>query len=244
MKKLFSGTAFIIQLLFGQTACAQELLIKQTNVIDVKTGEIMSNVSVWIKDGIIRDIGKSINSSEAKAIDGRGKYLIPGLWDMHGHTWNATDFFPLLLANGVTGIRDMFGSIDSIHKWRKQIEQGFVKGPVIIASGPIVDGPKPIWQGSVALGETSRVEHVIDSLKNQLKVDFIKVYSLLSREVYFKIAAEAKKQNIPFAGHVPNVVTNAEATAAGQKKALSIFWDLFRNVPIVRHIWLLYREGK
>jgi imidazolonepropionase-like amidohydrolase len=217
MKKSFLGGAIIMLLHIGQITCAQDLLIKHTNVIDVKTGKIQSNVSVRIEDGIIREIGKSVKDSKVRSIDGTDKYLIPGLWDMHGHTWNANGFFPLLLANGVTGIRDMFGSIDSIHKWRKQIEQGFVKGPAIIASGPIVDGPKPIWQGSVALGETSRVAKVIDSLKNQLKVDFIKVYSLLSREVYFKIAAEAKRQNIPFAGHVPNVVTNAEAAAAGQK---------------------------
>jgi len=90
-------------------------------------------------------------------------------------------------------------------------------GPVIYGSGPIVDGPKPIWPGSVAISSSDQVPAVIDSLKNKLKVDFIKVYTLLQRADYFKIAEEAKKQNISFAGHVPAEVTVLEAAKAGQK---------------------------
>lgn len=207
----------VLALFFWHYVSGQDLLIKNTNVVNVESGKIISNVTVWIKDGVIKDISPVISIKEIKAIDGTSKYLIPGLWDMHGHTWYASGFFPLLLANGVTGIRDMFGSIDSINNWRKEIAGHKMLGPVISASGPIVDGPKPVWPGSVALGDPEKVPKVVDSLKNTLKVDFIKVYSLLSRDVYFRIATESKKHHIPFAGHIPNAVTNLEAAAAGQK---------------------------
>lgn len=195
---------------------AQELLIHNVNVINVKDGSTLRNVNVQIKDGRIEAITKKRISAK-EVIDGKGKYLIPGLWDMHGHTWNSAQFFPLLIANGVTGIRDMFMNIDSIKTWRKQISEKKKIGPVIYAAGPIVDGPKPIWRGSIAAESVNLVPAIIDSLQNKLKVDFIKVYSSLPRDVYFKVAEVCKNQNIPFEGHLPNEISILEAARAGQR---------------------------
>lgn len=204
---LFAGT-----LLFGQL-----LIIQQTNVVNVKDGSVWRNVSVIIEQDRIIAISSDPGKYKGTIIDGKNKYLIQGLWDMHTHTWSSERFFSLLLANGVTGIRDMFGNIDSINKWKAQIASGAINGPEIIASGPIVDGPKPVWPGSVAVQSEQQVAGIIDSLKNQLKVDFIKVYSLLPRQVYLKIAEEARKQKISFEGHVPNEVSVLEAARSGQK---------------------------
>lgn len=215
MKKLIG---FILIFLIYSPNLFSQVLIKNTNIVDVKTGSITKNVSVLINNKRIERIAKEIKVADnAQVIDGTGKYMIPGLWDMHTHTWSAEGFFPLLIANGVTGIRDMFGSMYSLNKWKEDIASGKLIGPVIYASGPIVDGPKPIWPGSVAISSPEQVPGVIDSLKNKLKVDFVKVYSLLQRADYFKIAEETRKQNISFAGHVPAEVTVLEAAKAGQK---------------------------
>ena len=94
-----------------------DLLIKNINVIDVKTGKVSYAVDVVISKDKISKIIKNKNSNEyevSQTIDGTGKFIIPGLWDMHTHTWsNYKTFFPLQLANGVTGIREMFANLST-----------------------------------------------------------------------------------------------------------------------------------
>lgn len=76
-------------------------------------------------------------------VDATGKFLIPGLWDMHGHLTDATeDAFPLLIMNGVTGVRDMGGDLAQLDRWRSEIDSGLRVGPHMIRAGPFVDGPK------------------------------------------------------------------------------------------------------
>lgn len=205
-------------ILLHATQAQRTILIKQVNIIDVEKGRVIKNANVLITDSVITHIttGKSNHKADT-VIDGSNRYLIPGLWDMHVHVFNGTLYFPLLLANGVTGIRDMFNKMDSIQTWRKNIVNGQIAGPQIIAAGPVVDGPKPMWPGSVAVKDAAEGRKAVDSLKNILHTDFIKVYSLLSRESYFAIAEEANKQHIPFAGHVPYYVSVVEAARAGQK---------------------------
>ena len=136
---------------------------------------------------------------------------------MHTHVWSDEYFFPLFIANGVTGFRDMFMDVESLREWKKNISNENKLVPDFFYSGPIVDGPKPIWPGSIAVANAEEGRKAVDSLKYQLKTDFVKVYSLLSRESYFAIANECKKQHFDFAGHVPMAVTALEAARAGQK---------------------------
>ncbi|MBL0356658.1 MAG: hypothetical protein IPP72_07050 [Chitinophagaceae bacterium] len=209
-----------VLLLLSVNLSAQTILIKKVNIVDVENGRIISNKQVIIKDGIISQVVDANTMLQTKAdtvIDGTGKYLMPGLWDMHTHVWNDATTFPLLIANGVTGIRGMFESMYNVNNWRDNISKGKMEGPQLFVAGPIVDGPKPIWPGSVAVSNEADGRRAVDSLKNKLKVDFIKVYSLLSYTSYMAIADECKKQQIDFAGHVPNEVTVVEAAVAGQK---------------------------
>jgi imidazolonepropionase-like amidohydrolase len=150
----------------------------------------------------------------AQVIDAAGKFMIPGLWDMHVH-WLDKSYLPLFLANGVTGIRIMWGA-PLHHQWRQEVEQGSLLGPRMAIASAIVDGPKPIWPGSLAVGTEAEGRQAVIQSKQE-GADFIKVYSRLPREAYFAIADEAKKQGIPFAGHVPGSVSVAEASDAGQK---------------------------
>ena len=109
-------------------------------------------------------------------LDAAGKFLIPGLWDMHVH-WYDRGYLPLFIANGVTGIRVMWGS-DEHHCWREQIEKGELIGPRMVIASPIIDGPKPFWPGSVSVsGEADARQSVLRAKSDG--ADFMKVYSFL-----------------------------------------------------------------
>jgi imidazolonepropionase-like amidohydrolase len=194
------------------------LVFTHVTVIDATGASAKPNMTVVVTGDRITALGQTGRVAvpkEAEVVDATGKFLIPGLWDMHVHTITK-DFLTLYIANGVTGVRDMFSTLEQINQWRKDITDGKFVGPRIVAAGPIVDGPKPVWPGSVAVSTDAQGRETVTSLKKQ-GVDFIKVYSLLPREAYLAIADEAKKQGIPFAGHVPISVSAAEASDAGQK---------------------------
>lgn len=208
---------------FARTAQGSDqkiLAFTNVTIIDATGTHAKRDMTVVIVGNRITEIGKSGKikvPQNAQIVDAKGKFLIPGLWDMHVHAFNRELFFPMLIANGVTGVRDMFGPMPELTKqWRNEMEEGKLVGPRIYAAGPIVDGPKPIWPGSIAVSNAEQGRQAVDSLKKR-GADFVKVYSLLARDAYFAIADEAKKQNIPFAGHVPLVVKAGEASDAGQK---------------------------
>jgi hypothetical protein len=154
----------------------------------------------------------------ATIVDGTGKFLIPGLWDMHVH--GASDSRApwshlLFVANGVVGVRDMSGPPDA-HAWRATQASNIDPSPAIYLGSPIVDGPNPTWPDSIVVADEAQGREVVDQ-QQQRGADFVKVYSGLPRNSYFAIADEANKRGIPFEGHVPETVSAAEASHAGQK---------------------------
>lgn len=174
----------------------------------------MTVVVVGDRIGQIGQTAQITFPSNAQVIDASGKFLIPGLWDMHIH-WYDKGYLPLFIANGVTGVRVMWG-IPMHHQWRKDIESGRLLGPRMYIASPIVDGPKPFWHGSMAVANAAQGREAVIKVK-QDGADFVKVYSYLPRDAYFAIADEAKKEGIPFEGHVPIAVSAEEASDAGQK---------------------------
>lgn len=201
------------------------LVFTNVTVIDGTGSPAKPNMTVMAVGNRIIALGKSGKvrvPREAHVLNATGKFLIPGLWDMHAHPFlYAKDFFPLFtlhlyIANGVTGVREMFGPLEEEIQWRKGIELGAILGPRIVIGGPLVDGPKPAFPGSIAVSSEAEGRQTVVSLK-QRGADFIKVYDLLPRAAYFAIADEAKKCGITFAGHVPATVTASEAADAGQK---------------------------
>ncbi len=206
-------TAFTAALL-----AAQPTAIRHVSVVNILNGRIRKDVTVLVAGGTITAIGKSVHIGSAQVADGSGKFLIPGLWDMHVHCCNAPDhFFPLFLANGVTGIRDMADPLDELKTCRSNVESGIVLGPRMVFSGMIVDGPKPCWPGiSIAVSTPEEGRRAVETVQHG-GADFVKIYSLLPRDAYFAVAEEANKRHMVFAGHVPNAVTAEEASNAGQK---------------------------
>lgn len=172
-------------------------------------------MTVVITGDRISAVGDNISvSAGAQVVDATGKFLIPGLWDMHVH-WYMRDTFSLFIANGVTGVRQMFGNSDLL-RWREQIAKGSLLGPRMVVASQIIDGPQPIWPNSIAVRNEEEGRKAVRRVK-QWDADFVKVYALLPRDGYFAIADEAKQQGITFVGHVPNAVSPAEASDAGQK---------------------------
>ncbi len=205
-----------------QAQSDSSIVISNITVIDVESGQRRPGMSVVISGNRIAQIGRLRRSDfaqGARIVDGSGKFLIPGLWDMHVHTaypGMLNVMSPLYTANGVTAVREMFGTIAAIKSWRDAVTSGALAGPRVVGAGHILDGPKPIWPGSAAAATPADGRRIVDSLK-KAGADFIKVYSLLPRDVYLAIADEAKKQHIWFEGHVPEAVDFREASNAGQR---------------------------
>ena len=197
------------------------LALTNVTVIDTTGSGPGQRATVVITGDRISEVGEPNKISlprGAQTVDCTAKYLLPGLWDMHMHLSLVSDLaFPLLIANGVTGVRDMGGDLDQIDRWRDEIAKGTRTGPRIIRAGPIVDGPrKEEAQHRLTVNNAAEARQAVDSLKKR-GVDFIKVYHFLSRDSYFAIADEAKTQGIAFAGHIPNGVSPREASDAGQR---------------------------
>jgi hypothetical protein len=156
-------------------------------------------------------------------VDGAGKFLIPGLWDMHVHVFFGEQApagrdvtLPLFVANGITGVRDMGSSLDEVLQARADIAAGRLLGPRMIVAGPMLDGPKTQFPASIAITTPEDGRRAVDMLVAR-GVDFIKIQSYVPREAYFAIVEECKKKNIVFVGHVPDAIRGSEASNAGQK---------------------------
>ena len=209
----------------GPVLSSADLALAHATVVDVENGRLIADQTVLITGNRITAVGPSRSvavPSGARVIDARGKYLIPGLWDMHAHVlFEGMDgYLALLVANGITGIREMGNSpmpLDEIRRARREIATGDRLGPRFIASGVLVDGPHSKWEDGVALADTpERGRAVVDSLA-AAGADFIKVYNYLRPEVYRAIVERAAARQIPVAGHVPILVPAIEASNAGQR---------------------------
>jgi imidazolonepropionase-like amidohydrolase len=198
---------------------AGSVVITGATVIDVASGEKRADMSVVVTGNRIRAVGPASEVSGpdgARVIDGRGAFVIPGLWDMHVHAvWPGVSqaFFPALVAHGITGVRDTWGSVELGRALERQIAKGEAVGPRLVVAGNIVDGNPPVWPSQVADTE-ERGRALVDSLK-RAGAAFIKVYSRLDPAVFLAIAEQAKRRNIEFSGHVPLGMSAATASDAG-----------------------------
>lgn len=208
-----------------------DLLIKDVQIVDVESGKILPRKNIVVTgQRIVRidSIGSAIDYEVAQTFEASGKYIMPGLWDMHAHpddpeVWRMDPqpekrdlLLPLFVVNGVMGIRDMAGSLDVVKTWREKYRSRELLVPKIYAGGPLLDGPDPMWDGSVGIDSPEQVKHVVDSLIVE-GVDFLKVYSLLPCDIYFQLSQYANEIGFPFVGHVPFTVSPSEAAMTGMK---------------------------
>jgi imidazolonepropionase-like amidohydrolase len=205
-----------------QEAPPKPLAITHVTVIDATGAAAQPDMTVVISGDRITALGKTGKikvPDNAQVVDATGNFLIPGLWDMHVHMGRQSSDLssPLFIANGVTGVRIMWGGPGHL-QWQKELQAEPRLVPRMAVAGLLVDGPKSRRLGPFTLVAATEAEgrQAVQNTKRD-GYDFIKVYSALPREAYFALAAEAKKLDIPFVGHVPDAVSAAEASDAGQK---------------------------
>lgn len=240
MKPIMNHIRFLIRFMFlfiifssCHNTKEHQLVISNVNIIDVRTGNVLEGKTVAIDSNYITEIyDRKINVSEGtRVIDGTAKFLIPGLWDMHvHHKGNYSDSNPLLIANGVTGVREMWGDMYYHQKILKGITDGTMDVPDVYTGSPIIDGKPVIWPGSIGV---SNAEEARKTAIEQIEsgIDFLKVYSLLSKESFDAIAEVANERGIPLAGHVPDEVTIQHAARIGMASVEHLTGILYGAIP-------------
>jgi imidazolonepropionase-like amidohydrolase len=211
--------ALLTGLTIGSSAAAT-LAIRDVTVIDGTGAPPVPHSTIVIQGERILELAPAAKAripKGARVIDGRGRYAIPGLWDMHVHLWYEQNQLPVYVANGITGVRDMGSDFARTKAWRKDAESGKEVGPHIITSGAAVDGRKPDDPKlSVIVAVTPEdARRAFDRLDDS-GVDFIKVLGNLSRDAYLALAERSRKWQVPFAGHVPASVSAWDAIEARQ----------------------------
>ncbi|SHF09349.1 amidohydrolase family protein [Pedobacter caeni] len=223
-------TFLLLGIIFGQLSFAQnkaaDLLIKSATIIDIKTGKTSSKQVIAIKDGMIIDVFPESQRSKynaTKTLDAQGKYVIPGLWDMHMHFGGGEELIeenknllPLYLAYGITTVRDAAADISpSVLQWREEIAAGKLQGPTILTSGPKLEGYKSVWKGDIEVGNTQEIKLALDSLQ-KMKVDFVKITdNTLSPDLFLESIRMARKRGYQVSAHIPNSLTMEQIAAAG-----------------------------
>ncbi|WP_151087202.1 amidohydrolase family protein [Hymenobacter baengnokdamensis] len=202
-----------------------DLLIEHVNVVDVATGQLRPDQTVAVKAGKIVRVGPAGQAryQARKKLDGTGRFLLPGLWDMHVHFRGGDSLaaankksLTLYLAHGITTVRDCGGDITPrIFEWRREEDAGTLAGPRIFTSGPKIDGPGATWPGSLEVVTPAQVSRALDSLQ-KLRVDFVKIYdSKISGDAYLETISQAEKRGMKTTGHMPYSVTLVEAVNRG-----------------------------
>ena len=207
----------------------QTLVIRDVAIVDMNTGAVSPHNGIAIRGDRIVAVGplsKIRIPAPMKTISGAGKFVIPGLWDMHVHLWYKDNQFPLYLANGVTGVRDMGSSMKQIHAWRAEMKRGQLLGPRIVACGSPVTGvghKSHIRMPLIELRSPQEARHAFDVLDDQMEVDCINVLSDVSKTSYQAVAEVSRHWGVPIVGHVPDSMTAMEAAFARQSTMEHLF---------------------
>ena len=189
MKPLFA-TLISSLLVFASPALAApaegDVIIRHVTIIDVEAAKTVAGQAVVLKGDDIVAVGADTEIANGwqagRTVDGKGRYLIPGLWDMHVHFGGGPELIeenkallPLYVANGITTIRDCSGDLpEQVLAWRGEIASGSLFGPRLLTSGAKIEGIAPVWKGTIEVGSEADVDEALDRLKNSDKVEFVK----------------------------------------------------------------------
>ena len=241
IREIMKSLVIILSLLVLGWAHARSptVVIRGVTVIDTRDGSLRPEHTVLIAGNRITAVGPDDQvriPDDSDLVDAAGSFLIPGLWDMHvhsvanvaldqGQSVAAQDWhFPLFLAHGVTGVRNMNdGTADVTLERSKSVRWRLVKGDLcgpsrFLTAGPALDGDPPLGSKAVTVRTAAEATAAVEQLALN-GADLVKVYENLSRDAYFAIMDEAKRRGIPVDGHVPFRVTPEEVADAGQRTA-------------------------
>ena len=227
--------------------------IRNVTVIDGTGAAPRSGMSVVVEGRRITAIARSDSvryAASARVIDGTGKYLIPGLWDMHVHLRDLDGTLPLFVVNGVTAVRDMGSDPVNTRATRRQIEAGELVGPRIRTAGLAVESSgwlsqyvdlmrrqgadeetvEQFLRTRIAVGDTAEARAVVDSLV-ALGADFIKVRHAASPDVLRALGAAATEAGVQLVGHYVWITSLEESARAGQRSIEHNILPGFKQKP-------------
>lgn len=230
---------FGVSFSFGCAERPEVLVVRDVTVIDGTGTGPQSGMTVVIEQSRITAVGAEASISypiSARVIDGTGKYLIPGLWDMHVHLRDVDDSLPLFIVNGVTTVRDMGSELEKTVALREQIETGALVGPRIKTSGMMVESESWLKQYVDLMREQGEDEEAVEEfLRTRITVgnpqearavvstlaeggaDFIKIRHAESPEVFSAIAETAADAGMHLVGHYVWILSLVETADGGQR---------------------------
>ena len=223
--------------------------ITNVTVIDAINGVREHQTVVFEGDEIVAIEANEANTSALDIIDGKGKYLIPGLWDFHVHlTYDDrfTEAMPgLFLSWGITSVRDTGGLMHKILPVVEKMRSEAALAPRVFFSGPLLDGNDVVYDGvsrpEIGVRNTTvdDARATIADLKSQ-GVDFIKIYELVNQDVFAAMVAAANEHKLPIDSHVP---LSMRASVAGPQvdsieHLRNIELDCANNAPELHEIRL------
>jgi len=227
-----------------ETARSRILAFTHVTIIDGSGAAAKPDFTVVFVGDRIVEVGPHQRvrvPEDAQIINAGGKFLIPGLWDMHAHfVEGGAALFPALIANGVTSVREMGGSGEQALALRERVKSGSLLGPRIKATGLILESPRFIQiveriNGESLTGKRIGVANADDARRAieanvKLGADFLKIRTSASRDSYLAIAAEAKRAGLPLVGHLPEGISPLEASDAGQR-SFEHGWPMLDKIP-------------
>jgi imidazolonepropionase-like amidohydrolase len=200
--------------------------VTNVTVVDVETGDLRQNETIVVRHGVIQAVGPSAAvplPEAALVVDERGRYAIPGLWDMHVHIRGGPAleaanevWLRQYLAFGVTAVRDAGGDLpNAVLRFKPAIAQGKIYGPRIFTSLQKLDGPDGAWAGSIPVASVQDVGRALDQLQ-AAGADFVKVYDgSIAPDIYLAALREAERRGLRTAAHIPLSVPFEDAIEAG-----------------------------
>ncbi len=214
---MWTALLFVALLTLQASAPEPATAFVGATVLPMDSERRLEDHTIVVREGRIVSVGPRASTpvpENARTIHASGRFLMPGLVDMHVHTWSEVDT-PMFLAYGVTTVRNLFGNPQHL-AWRAQIEKGERTGPSLITAGPILDGDPPVWPGSLVVTDAEKAAAAVQTHVDE-GYDFIKVYNRLPLEAYEAVVAKARLANLPIDGHTPDAVGYERVLAAGQR---------------------------
>jgi imidazolonepropionase-like amidohydrolase len=246
-------------LVFAAAVSAQpapNLLIRHVTVVDVVRGKTVANQAVLVSGDTIRAVGPdqaiARRHTAAQQVDARGRFVMPGLWDMHVHFGGGRELIeengrllPLYVANGVTAVRDAAADLTPlVLEMRAAVAAGSLLGPTIFTSGPKLEGYKPLWKGTIEVGTPAEVDAALDRLQ-AMKVDFVKITdNTLKPDIFLYAVGAAKKRGLKTSAHTPFALTIQQAVDAGLSSIEHVDYLIKAGSPREAEIGAAFAAGK
>lgn len=214
---LLAGASVLLVIASARPQATNVVAFEHVTVIPMDSERVLRDYTVVVRDKRIASIGPAGQltvPSDARRVDGRGRFLMPGLADMHIHPYD-TEQFINYLAHGVTTVAVLNGS-PPVLRWRDEVARGVRLGPTIYTAGPALDGFPPGNPTFLSVPTPDQGRRAVRQIASQ-GYDFIKAYHALTPETYAAIIDEARTQRISVVGHVPIAVGVDTVLRFGQR---------------------------